>query len=219
MRGDQPARRTARWRTSAAGGGPARAGWEQPDENWSDPEPSDAGTRDDPEVQAREVCLRLLTLAPRTRGQLAEALRKRGIPDEASDAVLSRFEDVGLIDDAAFARAWVESRHHSRGLSGRALSAELKQRGVAPDEIRAAIDEQLGPEAETSAARRLVAAKLGATRGLPAEQRTRRLAGMLARKGYPAGLSFRVIREALEAEGDAALLEDEPFFTDEDADA
>ena len=164
------------------------------------------------------MCLRLLTLAPRTRAQLAEALRKRGIPDETADEVLGRFEDVGLIDDAAFARAWVESRHHSRGLAGRALSAELKQRGVAADEIRAAIDEQLGPDAEVSAARRLVDRKLASTRGLPSEQRTRRLAGMLARKGYPAGLAFRVIREALETEGEPAFVEDEPPFEESESD-
>jgi regulatory protein len=177
-----------------------------------------SGAVDDPEARAREVCLRLLTLAPRTRAQLAGALRKRGIPDEAANEVLSRFEDVGLIDDAAFARAWVESRHHSRGLAGRALSAELKQRGVAADEIRAAIDEQLGPDAEVSAARRLIDGKLEATRGLPPEQRTRRLAGLLARKGYPAGLAFRVIREALESEGDLAFPEDEPPFDEGDSD-
>ena len=81
----------------------------------------------DPEERARQICLRLLTLAPRTRAQLAAALRKRGIPDDAADAVLDRFADVGLIDDAAVARAWVESRHYSRGLAGRALRAELKQ--------------------------------------------------------------------------------------------
>jgi len=173
----------------------------------------------DPEARARQVCLRLLTLAPRTRAQLAEALRKKDIPDEAAAEVLSRFEDVGLIDDAAFARAWVESRHHSRGLAGRALSAELKQRGVASDEIQAAIGEQLSPEAEIAAARRLVAARLPATRGLPVQQRTRRLAGQLARKGYPAGLAFRVIREALEGEGDAAALDDEPPFDDDRNDA
>jgi len=170
----------------------------------------------DPEARAREVCLRLLTLAPRTRAQLADALRRRGIPDEAADAVLSRYEDAGLIDDAAFARAWVESRHYSRGLAGRALSAELKQRGVAADEIRAAIDEQLGPDAEVGAARRLVAGKLAATRGLPPEQRTRRLAGLLARKGYPAGLAFRVIREALETEGEVAFPEDEDLIDGDD---
>jgi regulatory protein len=166
----------------------------------------------DPARQAREVCLRLLALSPKTRAQLAAALRKRDIPDEVADEVLSRFEDVGLIDDAAFARAWVESRHYSRGLAGRALSAELKQRGVASDEIRAALEEQLSPDAEATAARRLVDKKLGSTRGQPPEQRTRRLAGMLARKGYPPGLAFRVIREALEAEGVQVAPEDESFF-------
>src|SRR5277367_1710815 len=173
---------------------------------------------EDPEARARQVCLTLLTLAPRTRAQLAGALRKRGIPDEVADEVLGRFEDVGLIDDAAFARAWIESRHYSRGLAGRALSAELKQRGVAADAIRAAIDEQLSPDAEATAARRLVERRIPGTRGLPADQRTRRLAGMLARKGYPPGLSFRVIREALEAEGDSAALEDEMPFDYEDSD-
>lgn len=172
----------------------------------------------DPEERARQVCLRLLTLAPRTRAQLADALRKRGIPDETADEVLSRFVDVGLIDDAAFARAWVESRHYSRGLAGRALSAELKQRGVAADEIRAALEEGLGPDAEVSAARRLIDRKLESTRGLPPEQRTRRLAGLLARKGYPAGLAFRVIREALEAEGNLAFPEGEPPLDEADLD-
>ena len=169
---------------------------------------------DKPEARARQVCLTLLTIAPRTRAELAEALRKRGIPDEVADEVLGRFQDVGLIDDAAFARSWVESRHYSRGLAGRALSAELRQRGVAADEIRAAIDEQLSPDAEIGAARRLVERRIAGTRGLPAEQRTRRLAGMLARKGYPAGLAFRVIREAMEAEGEVVVLEDEPPFDD-----
>jgi regulatory protein len=172
----------------------------------------------DPAAQARQVCLRLLTLSPRTRSQLADALSRKGIPDETADEVLSRFEDVGLIDDAAFARAWVESRHHSRGLAGRALSAELKQRGVGSDEIRAAIDEQLDPEAEATAARALVDRKLMSTRGLAADQRTRRLAGMLARKGYPGGLVFRVIREALAAEGEDAALADEPPFDEIDPD-
>ena len=147
---------------------------------------------------------------------MTEALRKRGIADEVAEDVLGRFTDVGLIDDAAFARSWVESRHYSRGLAGRALSAELKQRGVGGEEIRAAIAEQLGPDAEVSTARELVERKLAGTRGLPPEQRTRRLAGMLARKGYPAGLAFRVIREALEAQGSDATLGEEPPFDYDD---
>jgi len=181
------------------------------------PEPSrqaDSERReDDPEARARQICLRLLTLAPRTRAQLADALRRRGIPGHVSDDVLGRFTDAGLIDDAAFARAWVESRHYGRGLAGRALAAELRQRGVDDDEIREAVA-GLGPDAEVATARQLVAARLPATRGQPAQARMRRLAGMLARKGYPPGLAFRVIREAMEAEGTDAVLEEEPVFDD-----
>jgi len=165
-------------------------------------------TDPDPETRARQICLRLLTLAPRTRAQLATALRDRGVPGDAARAVLDRFADVGLIDDAAFARAWVESRHYSRGLAGRALRAELKQRGVDDDQIRDAI-EDLGPDAEVATARRLVERKLASTRGLPSDARIRRLAGTLARKGYPASLAFRVVKEALEAEG--AQVEESSF--------
>lgn len=149
---------------------------------------------------ARTICLKLLTLAPRTRAQLADALRKRNVPEEAAEAVLSRFTDAGLIDDVAFARAWVSSRHAGRGLARRALAAELRRRGVDDDVVNDAI-ETLAPEEEVETARRLVARKMAATRGLDPTVRTRRLAGMLARKGYSAGLAFRVIREALENEG------------------
>jgi regulatory protein len=176
---------------------------------------SEAEARDaqDPEARARQICLRLLTAAPRTRAQLAQAMHRGGVPAEAAEAILVRFADAGLIDDAAFARAWVESRHYSRGLAGRALTAELKRRGVAEEEIREAIAE-LGPEAEATTARRLVERKLASTAGLSPEVRTRRLAGMLARKGYPPGLAFRVIREAMEAEGTDSGLGEEPSFDD-----
>jgi regulatory protein len=113
--------------------------------------------------------------------------------------VLSRFAEVGLIDDAAFARAWVESRHHSRGLARRALTAELRQRGIPDGEVRSAVG-LLGPQDELATARRLVAKRVPATRGKPAPARARQLMGMLARKGYPAGLAAQVVREALEQE-------------------
>lgn len=166
--------------------------------------PAEQGTAEqwpaDPRAAARQICYRLLTLAPRTRAQLADALRRRGVPDEVAEAVLDQLTDARLIDDSAFAKAWVDSRHHARGLSRRSLSAELRQRGVDSDDIDQAI-ETLDPEQEVETARRLVERRVAATRGQPADVRARRIAGMLARKGYPAGLSFRLIREALEAEG------------------
>jgi regulatory protein len=156
------------------------------------------------EEAARQACLKLLTSAPRTRAQLAAALRRRRVPDEIAESVLARFAEVGLIDDAAFARAWVESRHHGRGLARKALAAELRQRGVADGEVRAAVD-SLKPEDEAAAARRLVAKRIAATRGRPLPARARQLLGMLARKGYPAGPAAQVVREALEQdEADSA---------------
>ncbi len=152
---------------------------------------------DDPEAVARLICLRQLTAAPRTRAQLAQTLRRRGVPDEAAEAVLGRFTEVGLIDDATFAKAWVESRHQGRGLGRRALEAELNQRGVDREDIQAAVA-KLSTETELATARVLVERRLAGTASLPGQARLRRLVGMLARKGYPAGLAYRVVREALE---------------------
>ncbi|WP_261399310.1 recombination regulator RecX [Streptomyces misionensis] len=154
-----------------------------------------------PAERARAICLRLLTGTPRTRKQLADALRKREIPDDVAEEVLSRFEEVGLIDDGAFADAWVESRHHGRGLARRALARELRTKGVDSELIEEAVG-QLDSDQEEATARELVARKLRATRGLDRDKRIRRLAGMLARKGYPEGMSLRIVRRALEEEGE-----------------
>ena len=163
----------------------------------------------DPAERARGICLRLLTGNPRTRKQLADALRKREIPDEVADEVLSRFEEVGLINDGAFADAWVESRHHGRGLARRALAQELRTKGVDSTLIDEAVS-QLDSEQEEATARELVDRKLRSTRGLDRDKRLRRLAGMLARKGYSQGMALRVVRQALEEEG-----EDTEFLGDE----
>lgn len=182
-----------------------------------DPEVTSTRARD-PEARARQICLRLLAIAPKTRAQLAQAMHRGGVPDEAAEAVLTRFADAGLIDDAAFARAWVESRHHSRGLSKRSLSAELRRHGVQNDEIREAVD-ALDPEQEVDTARRLVERKLAGNRGRPPEARARQAAGMLARKGYPPALAFRLIREAMQQEGAELDEMDADAYLDPDADA
>ena len=157
---------------------------------------------------ARAICLRLLTGAPRTRAQLARSLARRNVPEEVAERVLERFADVGLIDDKAFAAAWVESRHAGRGMGRRALAHELHTRGVEDAVIDEAVS-GLSSEQERETARQLVARRLVSTRGLDPRARIRRLAGMLARRGYPSGLALAVVREALAAEGeDAATLEE-----------
>jgi regulatory protein len=137
------------------------------------------------------------------------------VPDQAAEAVLDRFTEAGLIDDPAFARAWVDSRHYGRGLSRRALSAELRRRGVADDDVHDAI-ETLDPEQEVATAQQLIGRKVEATRGQPPATRVRKLMGILARKGYSSALAYRVVREALEHEG--AELAAEVTEPDPDAD-
>ena len=156
---------------------------------------------------AREICLRLLAVRPRTRKELATALARRGVGEEVAERVLDRYDEVGMVDDAAFARAWVTSRHQGRGLARRALANELRQRGVA-GEVTASALEELDEETEVATARDIVARKLRVTRGEP-EAVFRRLVAMLARKGYPAGVAVRVVKEALAARSaeEAELME------------
>jgi regulatory protein len=185
-------------------GGPA-------DRTTRSPGPSGEARAEEPEREpgelARDICLRLLAVRPRTRAELAAALRKRGVPDDAAAEVLDRYDEVGIIDDRAFARAWVTSRHHGRGLAGRALAGELRRKGVDDESVGEALGE-LDPQTEEATARALVARKLRAGAGGAPEAVFRRLVGVLARKGYPPGLAIRVVREALAARDDSAEFAD-----------
>jgi regulatory protein len=154
----------------------------------------------DPESVARAICLRALTGAPKTRKQLADLLAKRDVQEEAAVAVLDRFGEVGLIDDAAFAHAWVSSRQSGRGLARRALRAELRAKGV-DAELAAEAVALVDDDDEREAARRLVERKLPSMRRLDRATATRRLIGMLARKGYAGGLAAAVVRDALDRQG------------------
>jgi regulatory protein len=162
----------------------------------------------DPEAVARKILLDTLTGQARSRQELADKLAKRGVPDELAAQLLDRFTEVGLIDDAAYARQWVESRHRSRGLAPRALAQGLRRKGIDDEDAKTAL-EQIDEGDQRAAARALVDKKLRSMRGLDHQVATRRLAGMLARKGYAAGLAFSVVREAL---GEAVDDEPHPDF-------
>jgi regulatory protein len=161
----------------------------------------------DPAELAREICLRQLAVRPRTRAELTAVLRRRAIPDEVVAEVLDRYGEVGIIDDQAFARAWVTSRHHGRGLARRALAGELRRKGVESEAVDEALDE-LDADTEAETARALVARRMRIERTAAPEVAFRRLVGMLARKGYPAGLAIRLVKEALAAEAASAEFAD-----------
>ncbi len=166
---------------------------------------------------AREICLRQLSVRPRTRAELAAALARRGISEETATEVLDRYDEVGMIDDAAFARAWVTSRHAGRGLARRALANELRQRGVDGDTASEALGE-LDETTEAQTAQDLVRRKLRTARGEP-DAVFRRMVGMLARKGYSPGVAIRAVKEALAAQSAEAAEFAEQIDADALADA
>ena len=164
------------------------------------------GPEADPESVARKILLDQLTGQARSRKELADKLAKKLVPEEIATRLLDRFEEVGLIDDAAFARLWIDSRQAGKGLARRALAQELRRKGI-PDEIaREALDE-VDSEDEEAAAQALVAKKIRSMSRLDDITKTRRLLGMLARKGYPPGLATSVVRDAVRAADDEMCAE------------
>ena len=108
---------------------------------------------------AKAIIYRQLTASPKSRLQLARKLAERNIPEDVAEAVLDRFQEVRLIDDAEFADMWVRSRSQSRKLAKGALRRELAEKGVDQETAAAAL-EQLSDADEEAAARTLVERKL-----------------------------------------------------------
>jgi regulatory protein len=170
---------------------------------WSPSEPTPSDDREpeppaDPEAVARKILLDQLTGQARSRSELAGKLAAKLVPDDVATRLLDRFEEVGLVDDAAFARSWVASRQPGKGLARRALAQELRRKGIDDEVAREALDE-IDPDDELEAARDLVRRKLRSMSGLDDTVRTRRLVGMLARKGYSPGVAFAVVRSELDS--------------------
>jgi regulatory protein len=151
---------------------------------------------------ARAIVLRQLTSSPKSRLQLERKLAERNVPEDVAAAVLDRFEEVKLVNDAEFADMWVRSRSQTRKLAKGALRRELAEKGIDPETAASALG-QLSDEDEEAAARHLVERKLrpgvDLTDRAERDKATRRLASMLARKGYQPSQAFRIVGEVLDS--------------------
>lgn len=152
--------------------------------------------------QAKQVCLRLLTDRAHSRAELTERLARHGFRADVAEAALERLAEVGLIDDAAFARQWVASRHTHAGRGRRSLAAELRSKGIGEAESSAALAAVTVDDERVRAAE-LVRRKLRGTEPpadrLDRDRLMRRLIGMLVRRGYDGGLAMAVVREEMAA--------------------
>lgn len=155
----------------------------------------------DPRDVAREIALRRLSLRAHSRAELAAAMARKNVPSEIIDEILERFEEVQLIDDAAFAEAWTRSRHTHRSISRRVIAQELRTKGIDPEVAREALAE-VSDEDELEAARRIAAKKARSLASLDHQVARRRLAGALARRGFGSSVVHRVVTEALAGDPD-----------------
>lgn len=152
---------------------------------------------------AREVALRRLDARACTRAELREAITSRGFTPDTAEEVLDRLEAVGLVDDRAFARAFVRDRFSGTGRTGRALVEDLRRRGLCAEVIQEAMS-QLEGDAQLERARGLVASKSRSLAGVDRDRAFRRLTSMLARRGYAPQVCVQVVTEALDAWGAGA---------------
>jgi regulatory protein len=165
------------------------------------------------EFQHRALSTALVYLAhrPRSEGEIRKRLQRDDHDPDTIEATLVRLREWHYVDDADFARRWVENRDEHRPRGTRLLATELRQKGVDPELIAGVIDEA-GIDEEAGAldlarkrSRQLV--------NLEPAVRDRRLAGFLARRGYGYDIIRRVL-ETLEAEAEGVnetVLETDPL--------
>lgn len=145
---------------------------------------------------AKQVLLRRLSHAPRTRKELAKDLKDKDISDEVANVALDRFEEVGLINDQALASNYVSSQHERKGLGKNALRQQLRAKGVSDDVALEAIS-QISDDQEFQAAFALACKKIRSLQKDDPKTQLRKIVGVLARKGYSSNLAFRVAKEVI----------------------
>ena len=158
----------------------------------------------DPYTRAKTIVYNQLAYSAKTRGQLRKKLQSEGFEAELIEPLLDKFEAAKLIDDAEYAETFVRQKSRTKKLSRAALRRELAERGVRGEEAENALAQRTD-EQEREDAAELVRKKLRPGMGLSdraeKDKVTRRLLGMLARRGYSSSVSMSVIREELAAYG------------------
>lgn len=132
---------------------------------------------------ARESALRVLDRTAASSGQIREKLTKAGFLPEIAEEIVTRFGEVGLLDDREYAAMLVRTRFQERGLVGRGLVQELNRKGIDP-RLQAEALAQITPEQEAESAQRLAEKKARSLHNVSYPQAMRRISSFLARKGY-----------------------------------
>lgn len=166
---------------------------------------------DESAEQAYNSALNYLSFRPRSARELQDYFRRKGIAAEPADAALARLRRIGLVDDEAFAKFWIENRQNFRPRGARALRAELYRKGVDRETVDEAL-ETAGDEEQNAlnAARK----KAGSWRALDEREFAQRLIGFLQRRGFAYAVGARVAQQLLSERG--GELDDDELPLDDD---
>jgi regulatory protein len=137
--------------------------------------------------KAKESALRFIGYRPRSIAEVRQNLRGKGVDDTIIEQVVTRLAELELLDDAAFARYWVEQRETFKPRSPLALRQELQQKGLE----RQVIDEALAELDVSAAARRAAEQQAGRWQHLDQESFYQKMGGFLQRRGF----SYAIVRE------------------------
>ncbi len=159
--------------------------------------------------KAREKALRFLSNRPRSEWEVRQNLLKAGYRDETIARVLERLRGVGLVDDAAFVRYWIENRAQFKPKGEVALRQELRRKGVDREVIDAVLEES--GHAEDQAAVQAAIAKADRYRQLPRQEFAQKLGAYLARRGF----DYETVREAVQAAWQAVHADEPATYFDE----
>lgn len=131
----------------------------------------------------------------RSRRELELILRRKAIDPDVAAPVLDRLTEAGLVDDVAFARAFVASRQKTRPRGRVGLAAELQKRGIASPIIDTVLAEWGETEDPVETARRAVASKLRTLQGKPPAEIKRKAEAFLLRRGFSYGTAREALRD------------------------
>ncbi|MDO8614732.1 MAG: RecX family transcriptional regulator [Dehalococcoidia bacterium] len=129
---------------------------------------------------ALSSALHLLAYRPRSEAELRERLARKGVRPDVLGAAIARLRELSLIDDAAFARTWVEGRERTSPRSRRLLASELRAKGV-----QAAVAQRSAEMVdEAGAAYRAALKRAAALKSAPYAEFRRKLGDLLMRRGF-----------------------------------
>jgi regulatory protein len=146
-------------------------------------------------ARARDAAYRHLSYRSRSRSEVAQKLKEKGFSATVIESVMENLERLGYVNDREFALEWSRSRVRLRGFGKRRIEQELRDRGVSRDLIHEALSEVFDDSSEFELALAEAEKKMRTLSRFEPDVQRRRLAGLLERKGFPAGIIRTVVNK------------------------